>query len=237
MQLVSGVSERAISKVFSILRTFDPMYASIGLPANFRAAKRLVDRGSHFTVYASCPNDCCIFTDDQQQCPQCGASRVGETGANAKTFYHFPVQHRLKWLFGDENLCKLPSLWREAPFMPSGERTHMIDVYDGRLWDFFMIQEAKDPDQLAVMISADGVEISTHPSRSIWVITLQLLNPPSHLRKHDNCFWMLGLVSGQVLFFFRLFIFSFSFSFSFFFLSTAGDVTQTRGGRDATKPS
>lgn len=145
-----------------------------------------------------CKNSCIAYTGayaELHSCPFCRHARQNTKNIPFRTFDYIPLTHRLRLQFANkeraQSLKNYPQSLEDNPW--NGVR----DYWDGRLHQehkrrgFF-----KDPRDLALSVSADGVDLFNVGKYSIWPLVITSLNvdPRERVKKHN--LMLCGIIPG-----------------------------------------
>jgi hypothetical protein len=179
-----------------------------GLVENTYEAKKIVKlMGSGYQKIHACVNNCIIYykqDENKTVCRSCGITRwkVDEKtkkvyeNVPAKVMWCFPIIPRLQRLFKIESMSE-DLRWHATRKITEGILRHPADSQAWRTIDEMFPEIAKDPRNLRLGISADGVDVNRgNRQHSVWPVLTLIYNLPPWLCMKRKFIMLAVLISG-----------------------------------------
>ena len=130
----------------------------------------------------ACRKGCCSFIADcalHQECEICSKDNDGELN---ETVYYFPLIDRLLGIVtSDLKRFLAYASCRQQPL-----EGYLEDVYDGELWNWFLNQMLPGEFFIGLTFCWDGADMFEFSGKSIWPLSVSILNFPKDLRDKLN---------------------------------------------------
>ena len=168
LQARYGWSDKGFSELLGFLGKMLPLNNELPLSI-YEAKKTLNALGIEYEKIHACPSDCILYRNELKNassCPTCGASRwkVNSTrtrkrkGVPAKVMWYFPPILRFKRMFHSSNIARF-LMWHAQEIEFDGKMDHPSDSPSWKLIDHRWPDFGREPRNLRLAISADGINL------------------------------------------------------------------------------
>ncbi|XP_062103263.1 uncharacterized protein LOC133814297 [Humulus lupulus] len=207
MKARHGWSDVGFSDLIAFFKEVMPEENEIPISL-YEAKKTLSTLGMEYEKIHACSNDCILYRKEfaeANNCPVCKRSRWKlknnsnevRSGIPAKVLWYIPPIPRFKRLFRNYNHAK-NLIWHEEGRIKDGKLRHVADSPAWRNVDDKWEKIKKDPRNLRLGLSADGINphSSLSSSYSCWPIVLVVYNLPPLLVMKRRYTMLTLLISG-----------------------------------------
>ena len=156
------------------------------------------ERFRKMRVYSipTCRKGCLIFTGDHQSdkfCLVCGNDNQNQFN---QTIYYFPIRDRLNSLLRSD----IRKFFHYPAMRPTTIQGYVEDVYDGSTWKSFLALMKLGVVFIGLNFCWDGADMFEFSGKSIWPLSITILNFPKDLRDKLNIgFHVIATCSGKVI--------------------------------------
>jgi hypothetical protein len=186
-----GMRREMYEELRQIIRAF-----KVELPSLRRAESRLQRwTGICSELIDCCTNSCLAYTGTfkhTSMCPHCKEPRYSATGRSRSQFLYTPLAQRLVLQYSDASRARVLRSYRQTYSEPSEDinRHQLRDVFDGALYHDFHLRELglfKDPHDIALHLSLDGVQITNLRTHEVRSITAAAAMPANQISLDHSC--------------------------------------------------
>ena len=202
-----GASDKFFTELLGLLKKMLPAGNEM-VEKTYQAKKVIKLMGSGYKKIHVCINNCMLYWKDSDKdltaCRTCGISRWKVDNKThkvyenipAKVMWYFPIIPRLKRLFKIESISE-NLRWHAKRRITDGVLRHPADSKAWRTIDEKFPEIAKDPRNLRLGISADGVDVNTgNRHHSVWPVLTVIYNLPPWLCMKRKFINLSVLISG-----------------------------------------
>ncbi|GJY49972.1 putative reverse transcriptase domain-containing protein [Tanacetum coccineum] len=186
-----GAYDKFFTELLGLLKKMLPAGNEM-VEKTYQAKKLMRMMGSGYKKIHVCSNNCILYWKDNKEltvCPTCGISRWKVDNKThkvyenipAKVMWYFPIIPRLQRLFKLESISE-DLRWHATRRITDGVLRHPADSQAWRTIDEKFPEIAKDPRNLRLGISADGVDVNSGTRHhSVWPVLSVIYNLPPWL--------------------------------------------------------
>ncbi|GJY37243.1 putative transposase-associated domain-containing protein [Tanacetum coccineum] len=201
-----GASDKFFTELLGLLKKMLPAGNEM-VEKTYQAKKLMRMMGSGYKKIHVCSNNCILYWKDNKEltvCPTCGISRWKVDNKThkvyenipAKVMWYFPIIPRLQRLFKLESISE-DLRWHATRRITDGVLRHPADSQAWRTIDEKFPEIAKDPRNLRLGISADGVDVNSGTRHhSVWPVLSVIYNLPPWLCMKRKFIMLSVLISG-----------------------------------------
>ncbi|GKA04360.1 putative reverse transcriptase domain-containing protein [Tanacetum coccineum] len=201
-----GASDKFFTELIGLLKKM-LLAGNEMVKKTYQAKKLMRMMGSGYKKIHVCSNNCILYWKDNKEltvCPTCRISRwkvdnkthkVYEN-ISAKVMWYFPIIPRLQRLFKLESISE-DLRWHATRRITDGVLRHPVDSQAWCTIDEKFPEIAKDPINLRLGISADGVDVNSGTRHhSVWPVLSVIYNLPPWLCMKRKFIMLSVLISG-----------------------------------------
>ncbi|GJX90712.1 hypothetical protein Tco_0344038 [Tanacetum coccineum] len=186
-----GASDKFFTELLGLIKKMLPAGNKM-VEKTYQAKKVMKLMGSGYKKIHVCINNCLLYWKDDKDltaCRTCGISRWKVDNKThkvyenipAKVMWYFPIIPRLQRLFKIQSISE-DLRWHATRRITDGVLRHPADSQAWRTIDEKFPKIAKDPRNLRLGISADGVDVNTgNRHHSVWPVLTVIYNLPPWL--------------------------------------------------------